>query len=133
MKIVELAIIVIIFSGTVTLFDTLGIFNYSMAPVDVGPTEDQATGIYQIGNAGGIDSKQSWYEQVENGIEFVFKLMTFAASALSMGLNIGSIFEKYIPGVVGSSLSTLITGISWFFYAWGGFQIWRRFSTKGAD
>jgi len=133
MKIVELAIIVIIFSGTVTLFDTLGIFNYNMAPIETGLTEEQATGIYQIGNTGGIDSKESWYDQVENGIEFVFKLMTFAASALHMGLNIGSIFEKYIPGIVGSSLSTLITGISWFFYAWGGFQIWRRFSTKGAD
>jgi len=133
MKIVELAVIVVIFSGVVALFNTLGIFNYDMAPIETGLTEQQATGIYQIGNAGGIDSKASWYDQVENGVEFVFKLMTFAASALSMGLNIGSIFEKYIPGIVGSSLSTLITGISWFFYAWGGFQIWRRFSSKGAD
>jgi len=133
MKIVELAIIVILFSGTVTLFNALGIFNYNMAPIDTGLNESQATGIYQIGNNGGIDSKESFYDQIENGLEFVFKLMTFASSALLMGLNIGSIFENYIPGIVGSSLATLITGISWFFYAWGGLQIWRRFSSKGAD
>jgi len=133
MKIVDLAITVLIFSATVTLVNTLGLFDYNVAPIDVEMTQDQAQGVYRIGSTGSIDSTSSWYDQIGDGFEFIWKLMEFAGSALWMGLNIGGVFEKYVPGVVGESLSIFITGISYFFYAWGGFQIWRRFSSKGSD
>jgi len=133
MKIYEFALIVLLFSGVVTLFNSLGIFDHNLNKLDYNITESQADGIYQVGSDSEIGSKDSWYDRIESGIDFVMKLMGLASNALSLGLNIGGIFYTYIPNQVGLAINILITGISYFVYMWGGFQIWRRFSSKGAD
>ena len=133
MKIYSFALKVLIFSAVVTLFNSLGILDHNLNKLDYNITDEQSQGIYQIGADSEIDSKDGWYDKIESGIDFVMKLMSMAANALSLGLNIGGIFYYYIPNQVGLALNILITGLSYFVYAWGGFQLWRRFSTKGID
>jgi len=133
MKIYEFALLVLIFSGTVTLFNTLGIFDYNIQEQGYNVTEEQAQGIYQVGASSDIDSNDGWFSKLEGGVEFGIQIVGFVANALVLGANIGGIFYQYIPNSVGLALNVMITGISWFLYAWGGFQIWRRFSTKGVD
>ena len=133
MKIYEFALIVLIFSGTVTLFNTLGVFDYNVKEQGFNITETQAQGIYQVSASNDVDDKDGWYDKIEGGVEFAFKMVGFITNALGLGVNIGGIFYDYIPNSVGLALNVLITGISWFVYAWGGLQLWRRFSTKGVD
>jgi len=133
MKIYEFALLVLIFSGTVTLFNTLGIFDYNIQEQGYNITQEQAQGVYQVGTSSDVDSKEGWFSKLEGGIEFGIQIVSFVSNALILGANIGGIFYQYIPNNVGLALNVMITGISWFLYAWGGFQIWRRFSTKGVD
>lgn len=133
MKIYEFALIVLIFSGAVTLFNTLGIFDYNVKEQGFNITEEQAQGIYQISGTNEVDSQSGWIDKLESGVDFAFKMVSFIVNALTLGVNIGGIFYDYIPNQVGLALNVLITGISWFVYAWGGLQLWRRFSTKGVD
>jgi len=133
MKIYEFALLVLIFSGTVTLFNTLGIFDYNIQEQGYNVTQEQAEGIFQVGTSSDIDSNAGWFSKLEGGVEFGIQILSFLANALSMGANIGGIFYQYIPNSVGLALNVLITGLSWFVYAWGGMQLWRRFSSKGVD
>jgi len=133
MKIYEFALLVLIFSGTVTLFNTLGIFDYNIQEQGYNVTQEQAEGIFQVGNSEDIDSTDGWFSKLESGVEFGIQIVSFIANALTMGANIGGIFYQYIPNDVGLALNVLITGLSWFVYAWGGMQLYRRFSSKGVD
>jgi len=133
MKIYEFALLVLIFSGTITLFNTLGIFDYSIQEQGYNVTQEQAEGIFQVGSSADIDSTEGWLSKLESGVEFGIQILSFIADALTMGANIGGIFYQYIPNSVGLALNVLITGLSWFVYAWGGMQLYRRFSSKGVD
>jgi len=133
MKIYEFAILILIFSGVVTFFNTLEIFDYNIQKTGYNVTQDQAEGIFQVGASSDIDSNEGWFAKLEGGVEFGIQIISFMANALSMGANIGGIFYQYIPNSVGLALNVLITGLSWFVYAWGGMQLYRRFSSKGVD
>jgi len=133
MKIYEFALLVLIFSGTVTLFNTLGLFDYNLQEQGYNVTQEQAEGIFQVGTSSDIDSNAGWFSKLESGVEFGIQILSFLANALSMGANIGGIFYQYIPNSVGLALNVLITGLSWFVYAWGALQLYRRFSSKGVD
>lgn len=133
MKIYEFALLVLIFSGTVTLFNTLGIFDYNVKEQGFNITEEQAQGIYRVSSGNDVDDKEGWYDKIVGGINFALKLVKFIANALKLGVNIGGIFYEYIPNEVGLALNILVTGLSWFVYAWGGMQILNKFSTKGVD
>lgn len=133
MKIYEFALLVLIFSGTVTLFNTLGIFDYNIQEQGYNITEEQAQGIYQVGASSDIDTNEGWLSKLEGGVEFGIQIVSFMANALVLGTNIGGIIYQYIPNSVGLALNVLITGLSWFVYAWGGMQLYRRFSSKGVD
>lgn len=133
MKIYEFALLVLIFSGTVTLFNTLGVFDHNIKEQGFNITETQAQGIFQVGGQNEVDSKEGWLDKLDNGIDFAFKMVGFIVNALTLGVNIGGIFYDYIPNDVGLALNVLVTGLSWFVYAWGGLQLLRRFSSKGVD
>jgi len=133
MKIYEFAILILIFSGVLTFFNTLGIFDHKLQEQGYNVTETQAQGIFQVGTSEDIDSNEGWFSKLESGVEFGIQIVSFIANALTMGANIGGIFYQYIPNDVGLALNVLITGLSWFVYAWGGMQLYRRFSSKGVD
>jgi len=133
MKIYEFAILILIFSGVLTFFNTLGIFDHKLQEQGYNVTEEQAQGIFQVGVSSDIDSNEGWFSKLEGGVEFGIQIVSFLANALVLGTNIGGIFYQYIPNSVGLALNVLITGLSWFVYAWGGMQLWRRFSSKGVD
>lgn len=133
MKIYEFALLVLIFSGTVTLFNTLGVLDHNIKEQGFSITETQAQGIFQVGGENEVDSKEGWIDKLDSGIDFAIKMVGFITNALTLGVNIGGIFYDYIPNSVGLALNVLITGLSWFVYAWGGLQLWRRFSSKGVD
>ena len=133
MKIYAIAIALLLFSGIITLFNDLNLFNQKMYEPGYNVSQSEANGIYQIDAGNSIESKEGWMDKIGGGIDLGWKIILIVYHTLSLGLNLGGLFEKYVPGSVGQGFGTLITAATYFVYAWGGIQIWRKVSTKGME
>lgn len=134
MKIYELAIALMIFSGMVGVYNDLGVFNakqYDPGMDNVSQTEIQE--IYKPDTSGEVKSSSTWIDDITGGFSFLVKIMGLAWKLLSNVFNLGSIFSQYVPGIVGEQIGSLITAITYFVYAWGGIQLWQKVSSKSMD
>lgn len=134
MKIATFALAVLIFSAVVTMFNALDIFNYKVYEPGYTINQSDVDGIYEIDEPI-ADTKQGLLDKVADaiGFEAIYSIIKVIGKALGMALNIGGLFSQYIPGVVGEQLSILVNAVTYFVYAWGGVQLWRKVSTKSME
>lgn len=134
MKVYQFALGLLIFSAVATLFNEVGLF-----PVDVlhtGATVNQVdiNQIMEIDSTGGtVETAPSIIDQVADiggGLIFFAKVIW---KSLLLALTIGSLVMDYFPGSVGVALGSMVYGITYFIYGWGGMQLFRKVSTKGMD
>ena len=136
MKIYVIALAVLLFSLVVTLYNDLGIFNQKLYDPKVAnqtSISSDASGIFQVDDSYSVESKQGWLDKIEGGLDIGWKLIIITYHTLVTATFLGSIFEQYVPGVVGQKFGTLITIITDVVLAWGGIQLWRKISSKGMD
>ncbi|MDP1615215.1 MAG: hypothetical protein Q8L68_05400 [Methylococcales bacterium] len=131
MKVYQIALALLIFSATTTMINELGIFNYKLYEAGYQVNQSDADSIYQVDQSG-IASKESWTDQLADtlGISWVLKAAQVIYKTLSLALNLGSLFTMYVPGTVGDSFKILFNTVTYFIYAWGGVQLWRKVSSK---
>lgn len=134
MKIVTFALAILIFSAVATMFNALDIFNYKIYEPGYNISESEANAIYTIDEPT-VDTKQGVIDKISDaiGFESIYAIIKIIGKALGMALNLGGLFKEYVPGVVGMQFSILINAVTYFVYAWGGIQIWRKISTKGME
>ncbi len=136
MKIYVIAIAVMLFSAVVTLYNDLGIFNtklYEPKVTNVTQISTDASGIFQIDDSNAVESKSGWLDKIEGGLDIGWKLIQITWHTLITATFLGSLFQEYVPGVVGQKMGALITVITDIVLAWGGIQLWRKISSKGMD
>lgn len=136
MKIISFAIAVMVFTAVVVLFNTLGIFDQKMYAdtVNQPSMQNESSGIFEV-DSSSLTDKGGITDQIADalGFEAMFKIISVVGKALGIALNLGGLFAQYIPGVVGAQMAILINALTYFVYAWGGVQLWRKVSTKGMD
>jgi hypothetical protein len=134
LKIVTFALAILIFSAVATMFNALDIFNYKIYEPGYNISESEANAIYTIDEPT-VDTKQGVIDKISDaiGFESIYAIIKIIGKALGMALNLGGLFKEYVPGVVGMQFSILINAVTYFVYAWGGIQIWRKISTKGME
>ncbi len=134
MKIYEIAIALMIFSGLVGIYNDLGVFDakqYDPGMANVSQSDIEE--IYKPDSSGEVKSSSTWVDDITGGFNFVIKIMGMAWKLLGNAFNLGGIFSQYVPGEVGSQIGLLITTITYFVYAWGGIQLWQKVSSKSMD
>lgn len=116
------------------MFNTLDVFNYKIYEPGYTINQSDVDGIYEIDEPQ-IDTKQGILDKLSDavGFESIYGVVKVIGKALGMALNIGGIVKQYIPGAVGEQFSILINAVTYFVYAWGGVQLWRKISTKGLE
>lgn len=134
MKIVTFALAILIFSAVASMVNALDIFNYKIYEPGYQINQSDVDGIYTIDEPQ-ADTKQGILDKLSDaiGFEAIYSVVKVIGKALGMALNLGGLFKKYIPGVVGVQFAILINAITYFVYAWGGVQLWRKVSTKGME
>lgn len=134
MKIVTFALAILVFSAVASMMNTLDIFNYKIYETGYKINESEANAIYTIDEPT-VDTKQGILDKISDaiGFESIYAIIKVIGKALGMALNLGGLFKEYVPGIVGVQFSILINAITYFVYAWGGIQLWRKVSTKGME
>lgn len=135
MKIHQIGLLLLIFSASMVFFNTTGVFYIYMD--DPGLTnktamEQQMEGIYEIpanDSAAGKMDTQSGLDLVD----LAGGTLTIFWNMANTTIHLGSIVEESIGGTVGHEFRILIDTITLFVILWGGFQIVRKFSSKGVD
>lgn len=115
------------------MYNELGVFDQKLYDPGYTVSQDEANGIYLVDVGDAAESKEGWLDKIEGGIDLGLKLITIIYHTLSLGLNLGSLFEVYVPGTVGQQFGLLFTAVTYFVYAWGGVQLWRKVSSKTMD
>jgi hypothetical protein len=133
LKIYVIAISLLIFSGVVTLYNELGIFDQKMYEPGYTVNQSDISSVYQVSSGGDVKSSSNWIDDITGGLGFIAKIMGMVWKLLGNALNFGSLFTQYVPGVVGEQIGLFITTITYFVYAWGGIQLWQKVSSKNMD
>ncbi len=136
MKIVSIAVAVMVFTAVVIMFNTLNIFDQKtyVDPINQINMQGEASGIFEV-DSPSVSDKEGITDQIADalGFEALFKIIDVVKKALGIALNLGGLFAQYVPGVVGEQMAILINALTYFVYAWGGVQLWRKVSTKQMD
>lgn len=134
MRIATFALAVLVFSAVVTMFNTLDVFNYKVYEPGYTINRSDADGIYEIEEPQ-VETKQGVLDKVADvvGFEAIYNIWKVVKKALGMALNIGGLVSQYVPGDVGEQFAILINAVTYFVYAWGGVQLWRKVSSKNMD
>lgn len=134
MKIYQIALLLTIFSAVTVFFNTTGVFYIYMD--DPGLTnqtamENQLEDIYEIPtntSNGKVDTKEGLdILELAGGSILIFWNMA------NTTIHTGSIVEDSIGGPVGHAFKILLDTVTLFIILWGGFQIIRKYSSKGSD
>ena len=133
MKIYVFALMILLFSGLVTVFNHLGILNQKLYEPGYNVNQSEANGIFQVDSSNTIDDKSDWFDQFAGGFAFTLKTIGIVWKGLGLALNLGALVTKYVPGPVGLSIGVFVTAITYFIYAWGGVQLWKKISSKLLD
>ncbi len=134
MKVYQIALALLVFSALTTMINELGIFNYKVYEAGYQVNQSDADSIYQVDNEG-INSKESWTDKLADtlGVNWVLEAAEVISKTLGLALNLGSLFTQYVGGEVGTQFKVLFNTITYFIYAWGGIQLWRKVSSKQMD
>ena len=134
MKVYQIALALLIFSAVTSVVNEIGIFNYKIYEGGYQVNQSDADSIYQIDNEG-VASKESWTDSLADtlGVGWALKAAQVIRKTLSLALNLGSLFTMYVSGAVGESFKIMFNTVTYFIYAWGGIQLWRKVSSKGMD
>lgn len=133
MKIFVIAIALLIFSGVVTLYNELGIFDQKLLEPGLhNISQSDVTEVFKPDSNGEVTSG-GLINDIMGIPGFAYKILGVVWKLLGNTFDLGSVFAQYVPGIVGTKIGTFITVITWFFYAWGGIQLWQKVSTKNMD
>lgn len=140
MKIYQIALGLLVFSAVATLFNEVGIFPIDVLHTGAVANASDVDQIYEIDESGGdvktastTETKSSILSDIADIGGGLIYFVTVIWKTLKLSLGLGSLVEMYFPGTVGEALGTMITGISYFIYGWGGMQIFRKVSSKTMD
>lgn len=137
MKIYQIALGLLIFSAVATVFNEIDLFPVDILHTGAVVNHTDVNNIYEVTNTGKsgseVQSQVTILDQIADlGGGLIF-FVTLIWKTLSLALGLGGLISMYFPGTVGESLGTMITGITWFLYGWGGMQIFRKTSSKWMD
>lgn len=136
MKVLSVALALLIFSATVALFNDLGVFNHKVYEPGYNVNQSQVDDIYEIDQTTPtIDTKEGLTDRVADmfGLGGILRIINVVLNTLKLAVNLGSLFNIYVPGDVGAAFAALFNVITYFIYGWGGVQLWRKVSSKGMD
>lgn len=135
MKLTSLALAVLVFSSVVVFVNAVGLFDYKVYEPGYQIDQDEADGVFEIVDSSTQVEEKSMLDSIAStlGFEWFLKMIGYVKKLLGFALNIGGLFQQYVPGIVGEQFAILINGVVYFCYVWAAIQIFLKVSGKNTE